>query len=280
MKALDVQFSPGSWYFLPLRPEHLPILRFPICDTNANSYIHSGKSITYLRGIFSIKFLLSSSRFFQPLLHQRHPPHHKIRKRNKQASSNYSIVCRGLPGCIPTHRASVMAPCLPSASPLLLWLTLVTHRAARSSQAHKSTLSFSTHGCQHQSLPSPQDSRIILLWWLFTHTVAICTTCGWFYLLTACLMTMLICQTTQGPASTGRDLGVRLVLYLRQHPWRETNKALSEYETEALQIEPTCPPPKFPEVFSTSTVRRAWYLLCLGPISFWDHRFNPQQGTG
>jgi hypothetical protein len=132
------------------------------------SYTEDARCLKVKR-IFSIKILLCSSPFFPPLRHQRHPPHHKIRKRNMQGSSNYSIVCRGLTGCIPTHRASVMAPCLPSASPLLLWLTLVTQRAARSSQAHKSTLSFSTHGCQHQSLPSPQYGRIILLWWLFTH---------------------------------------------------------------------------------------------------------------
>jgi hypothetical protein len=44
---------------LPLRPEHLPILRFPICDTNANSYINSGrKSVIYLKGIFSTYYLL------------------------------------------------------------------------------------------------------------------------------------------------------------------------------------------------------------------------------
>ena len=63
---LDVQFSPGPWYFLPLRPEHLPILRFPICDTNANSYINSGrKSIVYLKGIFSINISRSSSPFLE-----------------------------------------------------------------------------------------------------------------------------------------------------------------------------------------------------------------------
>jgi len=30
-------------------------------------------------------------------------------------------------------------------------------------------------------------------------TVAICTTSGWFYLLTPCLMAVLVCQTAQGP---------------------------------------------------------------------------------
>jgi len=53
-------------------------------------------------------------------------------------------------------------------------------------------------------------------------------------------------------SKSGRDLEVTFVLYSRQHPCRETNKALSEQETEALQIEPTCTDRKFPEVFSSS----------------------------
>jgi hypothetical protein len=60
-------------------------------------------------------------------------------------------------------------------------------------------------------------------------------------------------------------------------------KALSEYESEALQIEPSCPAPQFPHLFYTSPCEHMYSVPNVAlpwAAQLWDRRFKHQQGNG